>query len=117
MIAAGPTITETAQSLEQLILTAIPGFTGLPSNGRVTEIHIQWRVGSASEFHLVYKEGTTDIAGPTINLATDSGRIFDATDNYLEMRSKFGNTLSLREFFLVVPDGGSAVARILAWMT
>lgn len=105
MVSAGVEVSTTAQSLEDLIRAFVPTHVvNLPSNGRVMEIHIQYRVGSANDFHLVYKAGT-------VNLATDSGFLFTATDNYLEMRSPSGNQLSLREMFLV-SVAGIAQARI-----
>ena len=110
MISVGVLVGTTSQTLTELILTAPQGGP-LPANGRVAEIHIQWRVTSAADFHLVYKRGTV---GSTINLATDSGRFFNTTDNYLEMRSPSHNQLSLDEFFLV-SVAGTAQARILDW--
>lgn len=113
MISVTVTVGTTSQSLEQLIQAVTLQGGPLPSNGRVAEIHIQFRVTGGSDFHLVYKIGTV---GSTLDLATDSGRFFTsaAPDNYLEMRSPSGNQLSLKEFFLVAASG-TAQARILAW--
>lgn len=105
MVSAGVNISTTAQNLRDLILATVPShIVNLPSNDRVSEIHIQWRVGTLNDFHLVYKAGV-------VNLATDSGFFFTSTDNYLEMRSPTGNQLSLQEFYLV-SVAGIAQARI-----
>lgn len=112
MVSAGVDVNTVAKSLEELVLSVVPVSGLLPSNGRVAEIHIQFRVTSANNFHLVYKQGTV---GVEINLATDSGRLFadNALENYLEMRAPAGNQLSLKEFYLAAT--GPAQARIMAW--
>jgi hypothetical protein len=122
MIAATVTLSMTSTSLYDLINTATPGQLNNFVTGRVAEVHIQWVSGT---FHLVYKSGTTDAGapgGPTINVATDSGRIFSdpatgtPVTGQLAIEGATGvNVISLKDIYLVVPNAGAGSARVLAY--
>lgn len=111
MIAATVTLNTSGQSLRTLIDAATPQQLRQTFSDRVCEVQIQALTGT---FHLVYKQGT-------VNVATDSGFLFQdmtadptGAHNRMVTRAPAHNQLSLSDIFLAGVAGGET-ARILAF--
>lgn len=100
MIAATVAPATTGTSAFDLINVATPDQLGALFTGRVAEVHIQWLAGTS---HLVYKSGT-------VNLATDSGFMFENVDGKREyvLRATSHNQISLKDIYLAGAAGGGA---------